>query len=544
MTCPLRGAWGLRPLYQSLLTRFIRRGHWVSLLAGTRVLGVTLVLLLVAPAFSGCLDNIEGPPELFPETLVYTPRKVWVENNQLYVDGRVFVVKGVNYSPLPPGKDPFGADREWSFVDHPELYKKDLELMKRMGVNTIRLTNTTGNIPAMTKFLDEAHRFGIMVMIGHQGPMGLDSRDPVVREEFKRQVMHLVEGFRLHPAVLMWLLGNEVNLWYPGDKDVRDWYTLLEETTRAVKSRDPNHPVATANNALKDVMLWREVSPSVDIYGTNQYILDDKGWNDWLYPAYYASVPDRPILITEFGADAINSDTGLEYPDLQAAILTDNWREIFRQSHGGFNQSIGGCVFEWTDEWWKQGNPDTHDGTKDWVPEQGTDRLPDRAFSEEYFGIVSVDPETYERNPREAFHALQSLWSDPREDSPPALVNVRAVTEGNLIRVTADVVSYGDIGANVTMRYRLKADAWKEVSMKLENGTYVATLGPFDGVAILFYTLKAVDGAGRVKESRELTARAVPGPDGAMLVGGLLAGVALYALVGTTRRRGRGGGGP
>lgn len=76
--------------------------------------------------------------------------------------------------------------------------------------------------------------------------------------------------------------------------------------------------------------------------------------------------------------------------------------------------------------------------------------------------------------------------------------------------------------------------------MKLENGTYVATLGPFDGVAILFYTLKAVDAAGRVKESRELTARAVPGTGFGLMAGGTAAAVVAFALLTRTRRRGGG----
>ncbi|HWG89479.1 MAG TPA: glycoside hydrolase family 2 TIM barrel-domain containing protein [Candidatus Thermoplasmatota archaeon] len=462
---------------------------------------------MLLPLTAGCLNAIEGPAELIPRTLVYRPRAVTVEANQLLVDGTPFLVKGVLYNPVPPGVDP-GQAGGWNVVDHPEVYREDFRLMKEMGVNTIRIVNTTGNIPAMMAFLDEASRFGLNVILGHQGPMGSDPGDDRVRERFLDEVRTIVDAYRLHPALLLWVLGEEMN----GQpmRSVDTWYTLLDEAARLTKRLDGNHPIATANQGVTDLLRFRQLSPSVDIFGLNTDLVDPTGWRQWVYPGYYTTVSDRPILVTSFGVDALDAERGAVDEATQARLLRENWDEIALQAQGGFNQSIGGVVNEWSDSWWRRGSPNAQDLLPDWVPREGSSVLPDGTLSSEWFGIVAHDPVTGKRVPREAYRALKQAWTDPSAGSPPALASVRTEKIGNAIKVTADVVTYGGIPVNVTLKYRLKADAWRELPMTLENGTYVATLGPFDGIAILFYSVIAVDAAGRTMESAGHAAREVP----------------------------------
>lgn len=69
------------------------------------------------------------------------------------------------------------------------------------------------------------------------------------------------------------------------------------------------------------------------------------------------------------------------------------------------NILVGGCIFEWCDEWWKQGFPSTHD-TTGVIISGGMGPYPARCFNDEWFGILDID-----HNPRAAYSAIQSVFN-------------------------------------------------------------------------------------------------------------------------------------
>jgi hypothetical protein len=75
------------------------------------------------------------------------------------------------------------------------------------------------------------------------------------------------------------------------------------------------------------------------------------------------------------------------------------------------NVSIGGAVFEWNDEWWKdtQGSPDRQDPGGE-AP--GSGPYPDNIFNEEWWGLVTLD-----RKPRAAYQELKKLWKPIAEET-------------------------------------------------------------------------------------------------------------------------------
>ncbi len=58
----------------------------------------------------------------------------------LIVNARRFVIKGVDYSPVPtgvmPGQDPFG---DYFVPNYANVWKPDLDAMRAAGINVIRL---------------------------------------------------------------------------------------------------------------------------------------------------------------------------------------------------------------------------------------------------------------------------------------------------------------------------------------------------------------------------------------------------------------------
>src|SRR3989338_1729261 len=72
---------------------------------------------------------------------------------QLLVDGKPYLVKGVCYNPIPVGKD-----YEYNFWgDSGKPWLVDGQLMKQMGVNTVRFYRTGKNPDEVKQVLNDIH---------------------------------------------------------------------------------------------------------------------------------------------------------------------------------------------------------------------------------------------------------------------------------------------------------------------------------------------------------------------------------------------------
>lgn len=323
-----------------------------------------------------------------------------VRNLTLFVNDSEFRVRGVTFSPVPVG---WRSGMGWIHV--PETYEGDLPMIRAMGANTLRMVSATQNATDGERFLDAVSANGLHVIWGVPGPMRQDASDPAVRQATLDEVRRVVTMWKHHPAILMWSIGNEVNYLY-GGANVSDWYSLLEEAARLAKSLDPNHPVVTANSGLKDADLFRALAPSVDVFGVNHYNFAPYEWPDHFLPRARKVVPEKPLLVMEFGVDAWDSNRSVEDEATQARMLVEQLRALEADDH-----AIGALVYEWVDEWWKSGAQWEHDGGADWEPYGANRTLPDGALSEEWFGLVAQRAGSYEREPRAAYFALKREWA-------------------------------------------------------------------------------------------------------------------------------------
>ena len=121
-----------------------------------------------------------------------------------------------------------------------------LDLLSKIGGNSIRTWGTENAI----EILDQAHQKGISVCmglwVGHERH-GFDYNDEYAitsqLEAFKKQVLKLKD----HPALLMWSVGNEVDLFY---KNFKVW-NAVEDIAKMIKELDPNHPVMTVTAGIE-----------------------------------------------------------------------------------------------------------------------------------------------------------------------------------------------------------------------------------------------------------------------------------------------------
>jgi hypothetical protein len=354
---------------------------------------------------------------------------------RLMVDGAPFMVNGMNWDSYP-----IGTNYEYVLWNQPDtliraVLDQQMGLLQAAGVNAIRVY--TGIQPKWITYIYET--YGIHTMLNHSfGRYGLmldgswvantDYGDPRVADILLKEVSDLVREFEGTPGLLLYLLGNENNygLFWSGaetedipmadrasTKRARDMYKLFNRGALAMKAVGVNRPIAIANGDDMFLDIIAEELPDIDIFGTNTYRgLTFTDLYDNLKAGY-----DKPVLLTEFGADAFNSKTGQEDQACQARYVVDNWMDVYSHAAGmgRAGNSIGGFTFQFSDGWWKTGQTvdlDVHNTTASWVNggyrcdyETGKNNM-----NEEWFGVMAkgamTPAGTYVLTPRLAYTAL------------------------------------------------------------------------------------------------------------------------------------------
>lgn len=373
--------------------------------------------------------------------------KVEVINNdegmKLVVNGKDFMVNGMNWDYIPIGTNTVNANF-WNKSD--DVIKAGLDsemgLLKNMNVNVIR--QYTGVPAKWIKYIYE--NYGIYTMLNDSfGRYGLtldgvwtpvtDYSDVRTQEFLLTEIDKLVAEYKNTPGLLMYLLGNENNyglFWagaetedFPDDEGERKFvgenrgrpmYRLMNEAAKKIKANDLSHPVAICNGDVLFIDIVAEECKDIDIYGTNVY----RGIS---FGDIFQVVKDKlqkPIMFTEFGADAFNAIENNEDQKSQAFYLVGNWKEIYENAAGldKADNSIGGFTFQFSDGWWKYGfddrkNADVHDNNASWSNGGYLRDLEgnENNMNEEWFGICAKGPTNerglYELYPRAAYYALK-----------------------------------------------------------------------------------------------------------------------------------------
>jgi len=324
----------------------------------------------------------------------FEPYAVWAEaierpqvrvvGRQLLVDGRPFHMKGVNWNPVRRGgKHP-------QDVDFRGFVETDAEIMALAGINVVRTYETITDLSV----LDALWRRNISLL----NTVYANAERPVDTISAK------VRAVMGHPAVLMWVVGNEWN--YNGFYQHLAMHTarsLLKDAARLVRSVDGTRPIATVVGSLPDSETVQFLDNDIDIWGINQY--EELSFGR-LFEDFARLPTSKPMFLSEYGADAFDSRKGKPDEFAQAVATRRLSEEIVAatsQRPGGV--CTGGLVFEFADEWWKSGHPATHDVAGAGQAAYGK-VYPDQTFNEEWFGLVASDG-----TQRPAFRALAEIAS-------------------------------------------------------------------------------------------------------------------------------------
>ena len=296
-------------------------------------------------------------------------------------------LRGVCWNPVPLGaRHPEG-------LDYAGFAARDIPLMVELGVNVVRTYE-----PLLDRdVLDALWTAGIQV-IDSVYPWGGDEPSVVIER---------VRAVADHPAILYFSVGNEWNYngLYVGLSHA-DSLARVAEAARLIRAEDDRHPIATIYGELPSPETLAAL-PDIDVWGINAY----RGISFGDLFDRWRELTSSPMFVAEYGADAYNASLPGYDPDSQALAVAALTREILEQaaSDGGGARVLGGTIFEWADEWWKDeaGSVEAQD-VGGIAPGGGP--YPDQVFNEEWWGLVDI-----ERSPRPAFAGLRAVFSEYAE---------------------------------------------------------------------------------------------------------------------------------
>ena len=177
------------------------------------------------------------------------------------------------------------------------MVRNDLERFVAHGGNSIRTWSTNSHHQDTAELLDAAQANGVTVALGLSMTAerhGFDYDDPQAVARKLQTIREEVLKYKDHPALLFWLVGNELNHSYSNPAV----WDAVNDVAEMIHELDPNHPVTTPISGFKpDVIAEIQTrAPALDfisfqIYGSLFGLPDDVAETGF----------DAPFMVTEWG---------------------------------------------------------------------------------------------------------------------------------------------------------------------------------------------------------------------------------------------------
>jgi hypothetical protein len=283
----------------------------------TAVLALTVLLLAVLATQTPAAVGSAGRKD------VESPARVQIVERdgrfQMLVDGQPFQIKGAG------------------------LDSGDIARLAAQGGNSFRTWRTDRG----RKMLNQARDHGLMVAMGidiARERHGFDYDDErAVARQFAR-VRQEVLRLREHPALLLWIVGNELNL---ESTNPRVW-DAVNQIAGWIHQVDPNHPVMTTTAGFDEQMAaqLRTRAPALDLIGIQLYgdiaqlptKLRASGWTGPYIVSEWGPTGHWEVPRTAWGAP-IEEDSSTK-----AEHLIERYQRFIASDQ---RQCLGSYVFLW-----------------------------------------------------------------------------------------------------------------------------------------------------------------------------------------------------
>ena len=252
------------------------------------------------------------------------------------------------------GRYQLSVNGEPFFIRGAGLEFGDIERLAEHGANSFRTWRTDNGVDTGQEVLDRAHANGLYVTMGLEiareregqgrGYFGFDYDDEAAVAEQLERIRAEVMLYRNHPAMLIWGIGNELNL---GATNPKVW-DAVNEISEMIHEIDPNHLTTTMLAGIGPELVAdiRARAPDLDLLSIQMYAdienlpqrIEDAGW-------------DGPYMITEWGATghweipATPWDAAIEN---NSSVKADLYRARYETAIASDStQIVGSYVFLW-----------------------------------------------------------------------------------------------------------------------------------------------------------------------------------------------------
>jgi len=247
-----------------------------------------------------------------------------VRGKFLFSGNRKLYIRGVTYGTFRPNgqTDPF---------PDPAVVEQDFAQMQASGINALRVYTTPP-----TWILDLAWKHRLYLMIGLAWEQHITFLDQAgLPGSIEKRIRAMVRATRNHPAVLCYVVGNEIPAsivrWH-GRRRIEQFINRLYQ---AVKLEAPDTLVTYVNYPTTEYLHL----PFLDFLCFNVYLESPDSLQDYLCQLQHLA-GDKPLVMAEIGLDSQRN--GLQR---QAETLLWQVRTIFAAGCAGV------FVFAWMDEW-------------------------------------------------------------------------------------------------------------------------------------------------------------------------------------------------
>ena len=294
----------------------------------------------------------------------------------------------------------------------------NLDKAVKIGANSIR----TWGIDNAQTVLDEAQKRNMTVMLGmwlQPERQGFDYDD---KEKVEKQLVFyksIVDKYKNHPALLMWGIGNELDLQYTNP----NCWNAVQDIAKYIHEVDKNHPTSTVTSGLDslEVQYIKQRAPDIDIYCVNTYgdisnvpkNIERFGWSG----AY---------MITEWGVNGYWESPNTAWSVSIEQTSTEK-KQVFYDRYTNYIAPYGKCLGSYAFLW----------GEK-------------QEYTETWFGLFSKD-----NKPTEPIDALEMVFlnKNPEQASPTVeamLLNdkkaadnikIKAASRNNSATITAKIAT-------------------------------------------------------------------------------------------------------
>jgi exo-beta-1,3-glucanase (GH17 family) len=175
----------------------------------------------------------------------------------------------------------------------------DLERFASHGGNSIRNWSTNTEGQDTRALLDAAYANGVTVSLClplQAERWGFDYDDKTAVQAQFETMREEVLKYRDHPALLTWLIGNELDL---EAENPAVFYDAVNEISKMIHELDPNHPTTSTLSGFdeEDVAIVRKWAPDLDFFSFQVY------GSLFALPEMLAAAEfDAPFMVTEWGA--------------------------------------------------------------------------------------------------------------------------------------------------------------------------------------------------------------------------------------------------